>query len=59
VFLCLLFKLFYAKDVINFIKAIDKGINSRISSRTCSFVKKASSCKKANSDSKDVICLHL
>jgi hypothetical protein len=51
-------KLFCAKDVANFIEAIDKGINSRISSkRSCSFISKASSCKEANSDSKDAICL--
>jgi len=58
-FLCSLSELFCAKDVINFIKAIDKGINSKISSKTCSFIRKASSCKEANSDSKDVVYLRL
>jgi len=58
-FLCLSSELFCIKDIINFIKAIDKGINSKISSKTCSFIRKASSYKEANSDSKDVICLRL
>ena len=52
-------KLFCAKDVVNSIKAIDKGINSGISGKTCSFVKKASSYKEANSDGKDVVYLRL
>jgi len=59
VFLCSLSELFYAKDIINFIKAIDKGINSKISSKTCSFIRKASSYKEANSDSKDIVYLRL
>jgi hypothetical protein len=60
VFLCLLSELFCAKDIINFIKVIDKGINSKISGKGSRFfIRKASSCKEANSDSKDIICLHL
>jgi hypothetical protein len=55
--LCLLSELFCAKDVVNFIEAINKGINSGISSKTCSFARKASSCKEANSNSKDAIYL--
>jgi hypothetical protein len=58
VFLCLLSELFCAKDIANFIKAIDKGINSKISNkRSCSFIKKASSYKEANLNSKDSVRL--
>jgi hypothetical protein len=57
-FLCSLSELFYTKDIIDFIKVINKGINSKISNKTRSFARKASFYKEANSDSKDAIRLY-